>query len=274
MIITWNEALRNPELTTISQSKGARLYDALRKASSLRLEFSTPCGVADPAYIGVHDPAYLDDLTNLRVANGFGTKDTTALAHAEASVGAMIRAARLAASNPGVPVLAPVSGFHHAGFDWNYGFCTLNGLVAAALRVKRDRPGIQVLILDGDAHLGDGTEDIITRGGHDQWLTNLSLRPGTWRDALEESLDRPWDLILYQAGADAHEDDPYGAGYLTTEEFAERDKLVFETCARYRRSIAFNLAGGYNGERTLELHVATAAAADRATRLFAHATPA
>jgi len=36
-----------------------------------------------------------------------------------------------------------------------------------------------------------------------------------------------FDLILYQAGADVHVDDPLG-GVLTTEQMIERDQIVFD----------------------------------------------
>jgi acetoin utilization deacetylase AcuC-like enzyme len=52
------------------------------------------------------------------------------------------------------------------------------------------------------------------------------------------------DVILYQAGADPHIDDPLG-GFLTTQQLRERDRLVFETANLLGVPIAWNLAGGY-----------------------------
>ena len=52
------------------------------------------------------------------------------------------------------------------------------------------------------------------------------------------------DLILYQAGADVHKDDPLG-GVLSTEQMACRDRMVFEGARACRLPLAWNLAGGY-----------------------------
>lgn len=42
-----------------------------------------------------------------------------------------------------------------------------------------------------------------------------------------DSSPRACDVVLYQAGADAHIDDPLG-GFLTTSQLLQRDHLVFE----------------------------------------------
>ena len=52
------------------------------------------------------------------------------------------------------------------------------------------------------------------------------------------------NVVLYQAGADPHVDDPLG-GLLTTDELQTRDAIVFETLAERRVPVAWNLAGGY-----------------------------
>jgi len=62
-------------------------------------------------------------------------------------------------------------------------------------------------------------------------------------------------VILYQAGADPHVDDPLG-GWLTTEQLRERDRLVFENVATLGVPIAWNLAGGYQTplRNVLDIH--------------------
>jgi acetoin utilization deacetylase AcuC-like enzyme len=52
------------------------------------------------------------------------------------------------------------------------------------------------------------------------------------------------DIILYQAGADQHENDPYG-GLLSYDEMKLRDAIVFEFAKNNNIPIAWNLAGGY-----------------------------
>ena len=62
-------------------------------------------------------------------------------------------------------------------------------------------------------------------------------------------------MILYQAGADPHIDDPLG-GWLTTRQLLERDRLVFEAAADLGIPVAWNLAGGYQTplRKVLEIH--------------------
>lgn len=52
------------------------------------------------------------------------------------------------------------------------------------------------------------------------------------------------DLILYQAGADSHIDDPLG-GFLTTEQIKQRDAIVFREAKCWDIPLVWNLAGGY-----------------------------
>ena len=66
------------------------------------------------------------------------------------------------------------------------------------------------------------------------------------------------DVILYQAGADPHIDDPLG-GWLTTEQLYERDLLVFQAAAELGIPVAWNLAGGYQTplSKVLRIHDGT-----------------
>jgi acetoin utilization deacetylase AcuC-like enzyme len=166
--------------------------------------------------------------------------------------GAMLAAARVALDNRQV-ACAPVSGFHHAGYRYGGGFCTFNGLMVAALALKAAGRVARVGILDLDVHWGDGTHDIVERLGLD-WVVNHGTPPDMPArsdaapylqrlPALVESF-RGCDLLLYQAGADAHVDDPLG-GWMDDAELGERDRIVFAGAARIGLPVAWNLAGGY-----------------------------
>lgn len=213
-----------------------------------------------------HDPAYVRGVLTGTLPNGFGNTRTDVARSLPYTTGAMIAAAR-AAIGSGC-ACAPVSGFHHAHYDTGGGFCTFNGLIVAAQKLI-DEAGLQrILILDCDMHYGDGTDEIIER---------LALRPcidnctfGRWFNTPREapaylaklrdiaSHFEDYDLILYQAGADVHVDDPLG-GVLTTAQMIERDRTVFEQAHRAAVPIAWNLAGGYQEplDRVIDLHVNT-----------------
>jgi acetoin utilization deacetylase AcuC-like enzyme len=53
--------------------------------------------------------------------------------------------------------------------------------------------------------------------------------------------------VFFQAGADAHVDDPLG-GLLSTDQMRERDRTVFAVCRDLGIPLTWNLAGGYQEE--------------------------
>lgn len=111
--------------------------------------------------------------------------------------------------------------------------------------------GGRVGILDFDFHIGDGTEDILDRAVRDYPLRDvISHVTGVGygmlnHGAIEQIIDEmDVEMIIYQAGADQHIDDPLG-GLFDDEEMRERDRRVFAHCKEREIPIAYCLAGGY-----------------------------
>ena len=209
-----------------------------------------------------HDPDYVRGVLSLRLANGFGNHLPEVAKSLPWTSGARLDAARWAL-NEGCAV-APVAGFHHACHDHGGGYCTFNGLMVAALVLRREGLVGRVGILDFDQHYGNGTSDIIRELGLD-WIEHYSAA-STWDQPSQADrflgeipliLQRfeLCDLLLYQAGADPHVDDPLG-GWLTTAQLRERDRRVFAATRRMGLPMAWNLAGGYqtNLRRVLDIH--------------------
>lgn len=224
-----------------------------------------------------HDGAYVRTVLAGTRDNGFGNRSASVAASLPYTTGAMVDAAR--ASLVTGCACAPVSGFHHAHYDSAGGFCTFNGLVVAARKLLDEGRVNRVLILDCDMHFGDGTDAIIDRLGLSDAIENATF--GRWFDSpvhaprylvrlkeIAAGFDA-FDLILYQAGADVHVDDPLG-GVLTTAEMTERDRIVFQAAQSAGIPIAWNLAGGYQEplSRVVDLHVNTMKAC-----VAAYATP-
>ena len=210
-----------------------------------------------------HDADYVEDIFMLREPNGFRTRSEAVNASLPWTTGAMLTAARWALAERTV-VCAPVSGFHHAHWDEAQGFCTFNGLMVTALALQRDCPGLRVGILDYDYHYGDGTDDIIetlepvgivhrTAGKRFRHFDQA----GAFLSAIRNDLHamKHCDIVLYQAGADPHIDDPLG-GFLDTAQLKLRDWRVFDGLRRRGIPVAWNLAGGYQDPlaRVVELH--------------------
>lgn len=201
----------------------------------------------------VHDPAYVEGVFAGTINNGFENNDPRVAQACLNTVGSMVAAARDAWSSA-QPVCSPTSGFHHARYADGGGFCTFNGLMVAAAKIVLSDPDAQVGILDCDMHRGDGTEDILRRkpelarrichqtSGRHFYGGESSGSFFAWlRSAITVLNAAKCDVVLYQAGADMHIDDPLG-GLLTTAEMAQRDHMVF---TGLKCGVAWNLAGGY-----------------------------
>ena len=193
--------------------------------------------------------------------------------------GACIAAARQALKD-GVAA-AVASGFHHAHADHGEGFCTFNGLVVAAEVLKARGEVRNVAILDLDLHYGNGTASLAATRPHllalsiygSDYQANVAYRDVTERhhqdganhvsvtlpagctggqlnEILDENLpvlikDRRPDLLLYQAGADPLNEDPYSPLALTHADLLERDQRVFQFARHHLIPVAWVLAGGY-----------------------------
>lgn len=220
-----------------------------------------------------HSAKYAEGVLELQEPNGFGNTDYYLTRHAQYSVAAMVRACQLAVGYKTI-ACAPVSGFHHAHYGNGGGFCTFNGLIVAARLSGAGKVGI----IDCDYHYGDGTEAIIRRLGLQDrilhWSAGFHFKEPKQANSLllqlpkviREMVQKGVELIIYQAGADQHVDDPLG-GLLTTSEMDLRDRLVFNWAHNISGvPVAFNFAGGYQEplEEVVALHINTLKAAVQA----------
>lgn len=212
-----------------------------------------------------HDPGYVADVLALRANNGFAERSKSVADSLPYTSGSLLAACLHVLGDPDEwdararIACSPSSGFHHAHFGHGYGFCTFNGLMVAAVELKRRDLIDRLLVLDCDEHYGDGTQDIIERLSLG-WITHVThggRLPGSYRAKKDmmASIKRRLpkfagtrSLVLYQAGADCHVDDPLG-GFLTTEDMRERDELVFRLAVEHRAPLVWNLAGGYQREQ-------------------------
>jgi acetoin utilization deacetylase AcuC-like enzyme len=234
--------------------------------SQFPIEIIEPTPVTVDELVMAHDRSFVEGVLSLKIENGFGNKSPQVATSLVYTSGAMLSAARHAIKTNGVAV-APVSGFHHAGFFTAQGFCTFNGLMVTALALQAQ--GVQkIAILDLDMHYGNGTDDIIRRL-HVPYVKHFtggavyfdkSQVPDFFNE-LPKILAwmSDYDVVLYQAGADSHINDPHG-GFLTTEELRVRDAVIFDAFKAAGVPVAWNLAGGYQIERdgsipkVLEIH--------------------
>lgn len=160
------------------------------------------------------------------------------------------------------------SGLHHASFGSGAGFCTFNGLAAAALYAVTALNVNRVLVLDFDAHSGGGTWNIAQRSMPEN-LVQIDVttsRLDTWaptgesiltysdvedyRQSIREALEyaetlKPFDFVIYNAGMD-----PINDG-VSEDVISYRERAVREFIGN--TPAIFALAGGYTwGGETYE----------------------
>jgi acetoin utilization deacetylase AcuC-like enzyme len=261
------EQVAMPQRASPSASKPADVV-ASWQAKDYPIHIVRPQPVTPDDLALAHERQYVDDVLALRADNGFGNRSASVAASLPWTTGSMHAAADHALSSGSV-ACAPCSGFHHAHWSRAEGFCTFNGLMVTALKLRAAGRARRVGILDCDQHYGNGTDDIIAHVGAGSWIRHVTAERHYARDAAVFLAALPalvhafadCDLLLYQAGADPHVDDPLG-GYLTDEELAQRDAIVFAEARRLNLPVAWNLAGGYQRPlaKVLAIHDRTMAA--------------
>jgi acetoin utilization deacetylase AcuC-like enzyme len=162
-------------------------------------------------------------------------------------------------------------GTHHAFPDRGLGYCVLNDVAIAIRRFLHREPGTRILVLDTDAHQGNGTNGIFsgepevftysihvarnypahkTPGSLDVGIERFAP-PEDYFKALEDSLPRVLEtfqpeLIFWIGGADPHVDDRFGQMCLTDADFARRDNRILDLLLPLDAPLVLVYGGGYN----------------------------
>lgn len=167
-------------------------------------------------------------------------------------------------------------GYHHAKADGGEGFCFFADIPLAIKKLRETQPALKVLVVDLDAHQGNGLESILgldpltsifdmysknnypsdyavrqyidfdyplatNIGDHDY----LTLLKSELPKAIE--VTKP-DLIIYNAGSDIFEKDPLGRMSVTKDGIIERDSFMFSQAIANQKPILMVLSGGYSAE--------------------------
>jgi acetoin utilization deacetylase AcuC-like enzyme len=240
----------------------------------------------------IHEERYLDGIkAKSEKGGGFYTMDTEVNAHtynaALLAAGGGIEAVDriMQGDSDNAFILCRPPG-HHAENARAFGFCFINNIAVAAEHLLNDYDMKRILIVDYDAHHGNGTQrtfyssnKVFYVGLHQDGRTlfpgsgfpnevgdgdgkghtiNLSMYPGSgdlsYKLAFESVIEplvevfRP-EFLLVSVGYDGHYKDPLTALGLTTEGFAMMNQRLNELAKSYIDGrIACFLEGGYNLE--------------------------
>lgn len=262
---------------TNSMEKLTAIADALHEKPYIR--FHAPRDLDIELLKRLHEPAYVEAfLTGSpeKLASIAGFKPwNTQLRDAVLSINAgQILAAELAWEYGIAANIA--QGFHHAVYEYGGSFCTFNGLALVA----QCFPNKRIFVLDCDQHGGNGTAEFTCRleNLYNFSIYGLAFGCPTYERAetrhihkdkgnfaqytlaihegFQKALEWKADLIIYQAGMDCHQADPFGSSWLTTELIQKREEIVFGLAKKHAIPMMFVLAGGYQKMSDLiDLHI-------------------
>ncbi|MCR4314808.1 MAG: histone deacetylase [Planctomycetes bacterium] len=182
---------------------------------------------------------------------------------------------------------------HHATPASAMGFCLFNNIAIAARYAQKERGFERALIVDFDAHHGNGTQDIFYDDGTvgffsthqhplypgtgargergsgkgEGWNMNIPMIPHSsdvdYKRAYEDELAEFWEfvkpeIVLVSAGFDAHERDPLSQMKVTTAGYRWMAEFILARAAGM--PCVFVLEGGYDPDALADCSNAVAKA--------------
>lgn len=232
----------------------------------------------------VHTPEYLGKLTNagLSVAEQrrLGLPWTEALwLRSRLTAAGTLLAARAALEDGLAGNLA--GGTHHAFADHGEGFCVLNDVAVAIMRLRAEGAIERAVVIDLDVHQGNGTAAIFENAsevftfsmhGERNYPTakmrsslDVGLADGIGDTEYLAALERHLSAVLraaraniafYVAGVDVIAGDRYGKLALSENGLRAREQFVIQAVRGCGLPLVIVLGGGYapTRARTAELH--------------------
>ncbi len=279
-------------------SKYSKVATALVASGTLTNDdFHQPTEISDKDLRLVHTPEYLDNLHHC--ASAMFTKASgvpplfivpnclirwRALYPMRLATGGTVEATQLALKNKWAINLS--GGYHHAKTNDCDGFCIYNDAAVAAHKAINENNIKKILVIDLDAHQGNGNEAIfgtqetfkdkvdvfdmygesiypgtrerylIAKAYHKTWYDNplsFEISNEQYKQTLHNNLPTAIEttnpeLIIYNAGSDIYEKDPLGHMKVTKQGIIDRDAYVFGLAKKKNIPIVMILSGGYTSE--------------------------
>ncbi|MEO0136647.1 MAG: histone deacetylase [candidate division WOR-3 bacterium] len=230
-------------------------------------------------------PDYLDDLLNSRVT--FRTWRSELPVEPEIikwqilGCGGSYLAGKLALKSGACYHIG--GGLHHAFADHAEGFCYLNDVAFAAVKLLEEGVN-KITVIDCDLHQGNGTAKyfqnenrVFTFSIHQEHLypvkeksdldigLDFNVGDEEYLEKLQWALEKIFnefkpEFVIYLAGADPYLYDQLGNLRLTIEGLIKRDELVINYAYKNNLPMIVVLGGGYAQELedTVEIHCNTA----------------
>jgi acetoin utilization deacetylase AcuC-like enzyme len=259
--------------------------DMLLQGGILRPEEVIEVGQAAQHVLqSVHDPAYLSRIyrgqLDTKEQMQLGLPVSGKLYQRSATEVEATRQTCYAALAEGVAVCL-AGGTHHAFSNHGEGYNVFNDVAVAIRDLQMRQPGIRVMVVDTDAHQGNGTAAILA---DDPRVYTYSIHVGRFSkdERIGSSMDVETvryveggmylkqlfstlaaaldvfspDLVIWVAGADNHQNDRFGEMYLSVQDLARRDEVLLRAFLGNQVPVAVLYGGGFNrqSEFTAKIH--------------------
>ena len=277
------------KLHPFDTGKYRKAYNYLRKNLNLsKSDFYKPDEISENLLYSVHTKEYISSLKNssniariaempvLQYLPSF-ILNSSILRPMRIAAGGSVLAADLALKK-GIAINLS-GGYHHAKSDGGGGFCFYSDIAIAVHSIWQKNNKIKVLIVDLDAHQGNGHEAILGNDPRVDILDiyNKDIYPGDKKaeqfidfnypvpsriseteyitiveNSLEKALlSNQYNLLIYNAGTDIYKSDPLGQMNISEAGIIKRDDIVFSLAQKNSVPILILLSGGYTKESGL-----------------------
>lgn len=164
-------------------------------------------------------------------------------------------------------------GYHHAKANEGSGFCIYADIPIAAYCLWQKKPEAKIMIVDLDAHQGNGNESIFNTEPRVKIFDMYNTEAFPWDDSAKKYIGYNYPLharmsdeeylailklelpkaldaekpnfIIYNAGTDIFADDSVGNMKISAEGIIDRDIFVFMQARKRKIPILMVLSGGY-----------------------------
>ncbi|MFO7866138.1 MAG: histone deacetylase [Candidatus Aminicenantes bacterium] len=273
------------------------IYEKLLSMGAGRSHFIEPQPASDDSLLLAHTSKYLKKLKSGKLSPAEERAlelpfTPEGMSFSLLMVGGTIQASQNALENKRI-CFHIGGGFHHAYSDHGEGFCVLNDVAVALMKMKKDDKLERAMVVDCDVHQGNGTASILADKDYaftfsihqmdiypaDKPFSTLDV--GLWSGdgdkeymkQLAKHIPRIYDefqpeLIYYLAGVDPYAKDQLGGLELSRTGLMQRDHLIIESARIRRIPMVVVLAGGYafDIEDVADIHINTIKAARKIDR--------
>lgn len=270
------------KLHPFDSCKYGKIYEHLLKVGISPTQFQAPESVTDQDLLLVHSQDYLDSLSYSQTLANIAEIPVLTYAPNFIIQKTLLKATRLATGGTVLGAQCALKdgwainlsgGYHHAKHECGGGFCVYADIPLAITKVLQEHPDYKVMIVDLDAHQGNGHEsyfigdsrvtiyDIYNNDIYPQdhkarkridynYPVKSGIADKEYLDLLSDTLPQALEktkpnFIIYNAGSDIFQEDPLGRMNISEQGIIARDELVFK-CAQERAiPILMVLSGGY-----------------------------